>query len=111
MELVSGWIQHTVPAHVEGMVARGETIALVHADCDIYEPMKATILGCWPALAPGGIIVVGGLGNAELAGKDAAIADFRAEVSEVEFELDFVEVLDQGMKPTKQWFIRKRRRP
>lgn len=96
-----------MPAHVEGMIARDEAIALVHADCDIYEPMKVTTLGCWPALNPGGIIVVGGLGNPELAGKDAAIADFRAAVPDTEFELDHIEVMDQGMRPTKQWFIRK----
>ena len=70
--LVPGWMHQTMPTFARSAPA----IALVHVDPDFYEPVKATIENLWPALAPGGIMVVGRTDNPELAGKAQAVAEF-----------------------------------
>lgn len=40
------------------LVPEGECFALVHVDCDLYEPMKAACEYFYPRLSPGGILIV-----------------------------------------------------
>jgi hypothetical protein len=41
-----------------GMVPEAERFALVHIDCDLYEPTKAACEFFYPRLSPGGVLII-----------------------------------------------------
>lgn len=53
VETVKGEFTKTLP----GILARGGKVALVHVDCDIYEPVKYVVRECMPAMSAGAHIV------------------------------------------------------
>jgi hypothetical protein len=53
IETVKGTFDATLP----GILARGRPVALMHVDCDLYEPIKYVVRECLPAIAPAGHIV------------------------------------------------------
>lgn len=87
VELVPGWMQETMPAFRIRAEREGIRLAFVHADCDIYEPFKATLTATWPLLAPGGVMLVGLLNNPELRGKTTALEEFLATVPASQYAL------------------------
>lgn len=55
-EIVSGLFEETFPA------VRTPATALLHVDCDFYEPVKLTLEKFYPALSPGGFVVLNDYG-------------------------------------------------
>lgn len=49
--LVRGWFQNTLPRY------RGDSIALLHIDCDLYESYKMVLDLLYPKVCPGGAIL------------------------------------------------------
>ena len=66
LEEVSGFVGKTslikyckgVFPSTADMVPLGTMFALVHLDCDLYNPMRAALLFFYPRMTPGGIIVI-----------------------------------------------------
>jgi len=54
-----GWFDDTFPGAETG------TIALLHVDCDFYDPVKLTLETFYPRLAPGGYVVINDYGSYE----------------------------------------------
>ncbi len=96
VKLIKGWIQETMPAWTKAMSQKNEKIALVHADCDIYIPFKATLESCWPLLSSGGVIIIGRLNNPELMGKTAAVNEFLETLPENSYKLNELTLFDNG---------------
>lgn len=61
--LVAGWFDATLPAFAATLAATGETIALLHVDCDIYSSTKCIFDVLGPHLASGSLIVFDELFN------------------------------------------------
>jgi O-methyltransferase len=58
-ELRVGWFEDTFPdAHVE-------QIALLHVDCDFYDPVKLTLESFYDRVVPGGYVVINDYGSYE----------------------------------------------
>jgi hypothetical protein len=53
IETVKGVFDATLP----GVLARGRPVALMHVDCDLYEPIKYVVRECLSSLAPDSHIV------------------------------------------------------
>lgn len=96
VELIHGWIQETMPKFRAIGKSSRTKIALVHADCDIYEPFKATLVNTWDLIQPGGIVILGLLNNPELMGKTRAIEEFLATVPKSSYELKAHRILDNS---------------
>lgn len=56
-EIVAGWFNDTVPR------ASVEQIALLHIDCDFYEPVLLTLKTFYPVVIPGGFLVFNDYGS------------------------------------------------
>jgi len=56
--------------------------AVVHLDCDLYEPMKAALGFFYPRLSAGGIMIMHDYSNPHWIGAKAAIDEFRHKISE-----------------------------
>ena len=54
-----GWFDDTYPGADTGRVA------LLHVDCDFYEPVKLTLETFWPRLTPGAYVVINDYGSYE----------------------------------------------
>jgi hypothetical protein len=108
VELIHGWVQDTMPEFERRARAEDLKIALVVSDCDIYEPIKATLRGTWAALQEGGIIIVGQLNSQELMGKTAAVNEFLQEIGPDAVELRAMECLDIGLEKKQQSYLVKR---
>jgi O-methyltransferase len=52
--LVKGWFEETLP----GTASKISEIAFAHIDCDYYEPVRICLETLFPALTPGGVILV-----------------------------------------------------
>jgi len=98
VKLINGWIQDTMLKFSKAFSEEGGKIALVHNDCDIYEPFKSTLENCWPLLSPGGCIILGRLNNSELLGKTAAIDEFLSTLSSETYELKQLNLFDNGFQ-------------
>jgi hypothetical protein len=85
--LVPGWMQETMPAFLKKHQALNTKLALIHADSDIYEPIRATLQNCWPLLQVGGIVILGHLDNSELMGKTKAVQECLAQISADSYQL------------------------
>jgi hypothetical protein len=80
----------------------------VHADCDIYEPFRATLNNTWDALQAGGVVILGRLDNPELMGKTAAVREFLQEVGD-QADLRSVDMFDVGFRKKQQSYLVKTR--
>lgn len=107
VQLVSGWIQETMPAFERRAKADGIKIALVCADCDIYDPFKATLTHSWGILAHNGVVVLGRLNNPGLMGKTRAVQEFLSTLNPSEYELCELDVVDNDGAIVKQSYLRK----
>ncbi|HEX4155954.1 MAG TPA: TylF/MycF/NovP-related O-methyltransferase [Acidobacteriaceae bacterium] len=58
------------------------TFALVHIDCDLYEPMKAALAFFYPHLSPGGMLILHDYSSTTWAGATQAINEFCAASGE-----------------------------
>lgn len=94
VELINGWIQNTMPLFSERAKANRLKIALVHADCDIYEPFRETLFNTWDFIQPGGVVVLGLLDNAELMGKTHATNEFLASIPRSSYEMKKLSIVD-----------------
>jgi hypothetical protein len=87
---------------------KNKEIVLVHADCDIYESFKATLIASWPHLVQNGIIIIGIMDNLELIGKTIAVKEFLENLDSNSYELNEREMYDNGFKLVKQSYIVKK---
>lgn len=72
VELIAGDIIKTLPAY---LTAKPHTkVALLHIDVDVYLPSKVALELLYPALVPGGIIVLDDYGTVE--GETRAVDEF-----------------------------------
>jgi O-methyltransferase len=56
-QIVRGWFNETLPQAPVGQ------IALLHVDCDFYDPVLLTLKTFYPAVAPGGFLVFNDYGS------------------------------------------------
>jgi hypothetical protein len=105
--LISGWIQETLPVFREKAKSQNIKLALVHCDCDIYEPFKATLENSWDLLSDNGIIILGLLNNPELMGKTQAVNDVLDKLNVKEYELGSIDVIDTGGKLVSESYLKK----
>jgi hypothetical protein len=89
MELVRRTVGDGATTYVKGYFpqsmtaeAAAEAYAVVHLDCDLYEPMRAAIAFFYARLAPGGLIIVHDYANPCWVGVKQAIDEFMATVPE-----------------------------
>lgn len=107
VELINGWIQDTLPLFSEVAKANRVRISLVHADCDIYEPFRATLFNTWAFLQPGGVVVLGLLDNPELMGKTHATREFLASIPTSSYELRKLSIVDNlGNKVEQSYLVK-----
>jgi hypothetical protein len=55
---VEGWFQNTLGPLAARMALRGERLALLRIDADLYESVKAVMAHMVPLLSPGGLLVL-----------------------------------------------------
>ena len=103
--LVPGWIQESMAGYLN---ETNKKIALVHVDCDIYEPFKATLMASWPHLVQNGIIIIGIMDNLELMGNTIAVKEFLENLDSNSYELKEREMYDNGFNLVKQSYIVKK---
>ena len=102
-----GWVQDTMPKWKKDMVAEGKKIAYVHADMDIYEPIKVILTQTFPLLSKGAIVVVGVIDNPELMGKTRAFKEFLTEINESEIEIKTQIIIGtRGGEQTQTYFVK-----
>lgn len=79
VKLIKGFFEQTLPDFVAAH--RGETIALMHIDCDLYSATKTVLSLTRPMLAPGTIIIFDELINYQgwRNGEYKALMEFAAE--------------------------------
>ena len=103
----NGWVQETMPAWQRHMQSSGEQIAYVHADMDIYEPIKTILTQTYPLLSRGAIVVVGVLDNPELMGKTRAFDEFLDSIDRSQIEIKTREITGtRGLRQTQTYFVR-----
>lgn len=69
IELVEGWVQHTLPVHAE----RIERIAILRLDMDLYAPTKCALEWLAPKVVSGGTIIID---DWDLSGPRAAFVEY-----------------------------------
>jgi hypothetical protein len=74
LEIIKGDICQTVPAYVQEHP--GLRIALLHLDCDLYEPTLAGLKHLYPRVVPGGVVVLDEYGQEKFAGESAAFDEY-----------------------------------
>jgi hypothetical protein len=74
LELIRGDIGVTVPDYV----ARnpGLRIALLHLDCDLYEPTRIALEHLYPLVVAGGVVILDEYGQTKFAGESAAFDEY-----------------------------------
>ena len=103
-----GWVNETMPAWASMMKTTQGRLAYVHADMDIYEPMKVILSQTYPFLSSGAIVSVGIIGNPELAGKTKAFDEFCNSIDKSDIEIKTREIVDtDGRKQMQTYFVRK----
>ena len=102
-----GWVQDTMPQWSKTMASQGKYIAYVHADMDIYEPIKVILTQTYPLLSKGAIVVVGVIDNPELMGKTKAFKEFLSEIDESEIEIKTrIMIGTGGGEQTQTYFVK-----
>lgn len=107
IKLIDGWLQDTMPKFKNDAAREGMKIRFVHADTDLYEPMKVILVNTWSALSKGGVILVGHLNDPELMGKTFAVREFLAELPEKSYRLNEREFIHNGMVKVIDTYIEK----
>ncbi len=74
---VMGWFPRTVTRDIEA-----RRYAIVHLDCDLYEPMIAGLRFFYPRLSPGGLLIVHDYGGVYWNGAKRALDEFVAGIRE-----------------------------
>ena len=74
LEIVKGDICQTVPAYVEQHP--GLRIALLHLDCDLYEPTRVGLEHLYPRVVAGGVVILDEYGQEKFAGESAAFDEY-----------------------------------
>jgi tetratricopeptide (TPR) repeat protein len=59
-----------------------EAFAVVHLDCDLYEPFQAALAFFYPRLSPGGMLILHDYSSGYFAGARQAVDEFAATVPE-----------------------------
>jgi O-methyltransferase len=72
VRFVEGWFRDTLPG------LRGETFAVVRLDGDMYESTMDALVNLYPALSPGGYLIVDDYGDTRWAAGQA-VDDYRVE--------------------------------
>lgn len=95
--LRAGWFEDTFPA------ADVAPVALLHVDCDFYDPVKLTLETFYPRLSPGAYVVINDYGSYE--GCRVATDEFLAAIEEdvVPAALDLHVVFFQKPRPGGRW--------
>ena len=89
------------------MQKNGKKIAYVHADMDIYEPIKEILTSTYPLLSKGAIVSVGIIDNPELAGKTNAFKEFLASIDQSSIDLKKRMIIDtDGKKQEHTYFVK-----
>lgn len=76
LELVKGDIVQTVPDYVRRNP--GLRIALLHLDCDLYEPTLIGLEHLYPLVVPGGVVILDEYGQSKFAGESTAFDEYFA---------------------------------
>jgi hypothetical protein len=74
LEIVKGDIVETVPEYVKRNP--GLRIALLHLDCDLYEPTLVGLKHLYPLVVPGGVVILDEYGQSKFSGESAAFDEF-----------------------------------
>lgn len=74
IEIVEGDIRETAKARIEKEL--GLRIALLHLDCDLYEPTLAALEAFYPRVVTGGIVLFDEYGMAPWPGESRAFEDY-----------------------------------
>lgn len=107
VKLVDGWVQKTMPTFRKDAARDGLKIRFVHADTDLYEPMKVILMNTWDALSPGGIVLVGHLNDSELMGKTIGVQEFLAELPKNSYRVHERDFIHNGMVQVTDTYIEK----
>ena len=92
-----GWFDETFPA------ADVDEVALLHVDCDFYEPCRLTLETFYPRVAPGEVVVSNDYGSYE--GIGTPVDEFLGTIDEdiVPVALDLHVVFFHKPEPGRQW--------
>lgn len=74
IEIIDGDIRETAKARTEQEL--GLRIALLHLDCDLYEPTLAALQAFYPRVVTGGIVLLDEYGMAAWPGESRALEDY-----------------------------------
>ncbi len=74
IKLVEGAVRESAPQFVADNP--GLRIALLHLDCDIYEPTLAALEAFYPHVVPGGVVILDEYGFAEFPGESKAVEEY-----------------------------------
>jgi hypothetical protein len=74
IEIVKGDIVETVPEYVRKNP--GLRIALLHLDCDLYEPTMAGLKYLYPLVVSGGVVILDEYSHGKFAGESAAFDEY-----------------------------------
>ena len=77
VRFIEGYFPDSLPADLDV-----ETVAVVHVDCDLYEPFKAALAFFYPRLAPGGILILHDYSSGYFPGVKKAVDEFLAGIPE-----------------------------
>jgi hypothetical protein len=77
IELVAGNVEQTSGSFVE--MNPGVRFSLIHMDCDLYAPTKASLQAFWPRLSRGGLILFDEYSIREWPGETRAVDEFFAD--------------------------------
>jgi hypothetical protein len=103
-----GWVNETIPKWKSEMIAAQKKLAYVHADMDIYDPIKCILMETYPFLSPGAIVCVGMIDNPELAGKTRAFKEFLESIDQNEIEIKTRNLINtKGVEAAQTYFVRK----
>jgi len=103
-----GWVKDTMPAWAQEMEIKNRKIAYVHADMDLYEPVKEIFIRTYPLLAKGAIVSVGRLNNPELAGKTKAFKEFIGLIDQSGIDIKKTLIIDtNGSEQEHTYFIKR----
>lgn len=73
IHIIKGWFKDTFPIHVDSI----DGIAVLHVDCDFYEPVKLSLDTFYDKVVPGGVIILDDYGHWD--GAKKAVDEFLSE--------------------------------
>lgn len=81
IKLVEGDIETTVPSFLEENP--GIRFSLVHFDCDLYRPTKASLEAIWPRVSRGGVVMFDEYAIRDWPGETQAVDEYFADKPDV----------------------------